>query len=132
MCFTVQLSRFLSVFDSFDILSYRFELVKNFFYFYRSFFLLSDVVVFATAILDYHIFSDLSTTFLTFFKIFGSFISNILKLSYQLFPYRSCSNLFILSQVLLFVNNFFIIFRIVSNPLKYYDVFCHLSATARL
>ena len=67
MCFTVQLSRFLSVFDSFDILSYRFELVKNFFYFYRSFFLLSDVVVFATAILDYHIFSDLSTTFLTFF-----------------------------------------------------------------
>ena len=33
MCFTVQLSRFLSVFDSSDILSYRFALVKNFFIF---------------------------------------------------------------------------------------------------
>lgn len=119
MCFTVQLSRFLSVFDSFDILSYRFELVKNFFIFYRSFFLLSDVVVFATAILDYHIFSDLSTTFLTFFKIFGSFISNILKLSYQLFPYRSCSNFFILSQVLLFVNNFFHNFQ---NCVKSFEI----------
>ena len=105
MCFTVQLSRFLSVFDSFDILSYRFELVKNFFY--RSFFLLSNVVVFATAILDYHIFSDLSTTFLTFFKIFGSFISNILKIRYQLFPYRFCSNFDILSYLLSLVNNFF-------------------------
>ena len=37
MCFTVQLSRFLSVFDSFDILSYRFELVKNFFNFFQNF-----------------------------------------------------------------------------------------------
>lgn len=37
MCFTVQLSRFLSVFDSFDILSYRFELVKNFFIFLEVF-----------------------------------------------------------------------------------------------
>ena len=110
MCFTVQLSRFLSVFDSFDILSYRFELVKNFFIFYRSFFLLSDVVVFATAILDYHIFSDLSTTFLTFFKIFGSFIFNILKLSYQLFPYRFCSNFDILSHQAVSVNNFLTFF----------------------
>ena len=37
MCFTVQLSRFMSVFDSFDILSYRFELVKNFFNFFQNF-----------------------------------------------------------------------------------------------
>ena len=83
------------------------------------------VVVFATAILDYHIFSDLSTTFLTFSKIFGSFISNILKLSYQLFPYRSCSNLFILSQVLLFVNNFFHNFQ---NCVKSFEIlWCFLS-----
>lgn len=98
---------------------------QELFYFFRSFFLLSDVVVFATAILDYHIFSDLSTTFLTFFKIFGSFISNILKLSYQLFPYRSCSNLFILSQVLLFVNNFFHNFQ---NCVKSFEIlWCFLS-----
>ena len=96
-----------------------------FLFFYRSFFLLSNVVVFATAILDYHIFSDLSTTFLTFFKIFGSFISNILKLSYQLFPYRSYSNLFILSQVLLFVNNFFHNFQ---NCVKSFEIlWCFLS-----
>ena len=107
MCFTVQLSRFLSVFDSFDILSCRFELVKNFFIFYRSFFLLSDVVVFATAILDYHIFFDLSTTFLTFFITIGSFISFLMKVRYQLFPYRFCSNFDILSYLLSLVNNFF-------------------------
>ena len=38
MCFTVQLSRFLSVFDSFDILSYLFWLVKNFFKFFQTLF----------------------------------------------------------------------------------------------
>ena len=85
MCFTVQLSRFLSVFDSFDILSYRFVLVKNFFlkfflqcvekFFSTACNFLLFVVIFATAILDYHIFSDLSITFLTFFIISGSFIS---------------------------------------------------------
>ena len=108
--------QFLTALIFYHIIS---SLSRTFFIFYRSFFLLSNVVVFATAILDYHIFSDLSTTFLTFFKIFGSFISNILKLSYQLLPYRSCSNLFILSQVLLFVNNFFHNFQ---NCVKSFEI----------
>ena len=79
MCFTVQLSRFLSVFDNFDILSYRFVLVKNFFKKFFFCFVLKSfyfnrielfVVIFATAILDYHIFSSLSTTFLFFQNTF--------------------------------------------------------------
>ncbi len=84
MCFTVQLSRFLSVFDSFDILSYRFELVKNFFNFFQNFlikcfeissFLKTNVssscchFFLATAIIDYHIFRCLSTTFSNFFEV---------------------------------------------------------------
>ena len=59
MCFTVQLSRFLSVFDSSDILSYRFALVKNFFIFL-------DCHSFATALLFYHVLSCLSSTFFIF------------------------------------------------------------------
>ena len=76
MCFTVQLSRFLSVFDSFDILSYHFVLVKNFFIFEQlsqKYFLKTYVFInrchfsFVTAIIDYHIFRCLSITFFNFY-----------------------------------------------------------------
>ena len=62
MCFTVQLSRFLSVFDSSDILSYRFALVKNFF----NFFIFLVCHSFATAYIGYHKFFCLSTLFWVF------------------------------------------------------------------
>ena len=117
MCFTVQLSRFLSVFDSFDILSYHFVFVKNFFQkvflqcvekpFSTACNFLLFVVIFATAILDYHIFSDLSITFLTFFHNIWKFHFHIIKICYQSFPYRISCNLFTISQVPLIVNNFF-------------------------
>ena len=117
MCFTVQLSRFLSVFDSFDILSYHFVFVKNFFQkvflqcvekpFSTACNFLLFVVIFATAILDYHIFSDLSITFLTFFHNIWKFHFHIIKICYQSFPYRISCNLFTISQVSLIVNNFF-------------------------
>ena len=49
MCFTVQLSRFLSFFfisDSFYIISKLFLFVKNFFNFFQSFLLLSNFLTF--------------------------------------------------------------------------------------
>ena len=64
MCSTVQLSRFLSVFDSSDILSYRFALVKNFF----NFFIFLVCRSFATAYIGYHKFFCLSTLFLSFYN----------------------------------------------------------------
>ena len=69
MCFTVQLSWFSVFFDSSDILSHRFELVKNFFQLFFNFFSVVFVlfVLFATAISDYHIFPCLSRTFFGFF-----------------------------------------------------------------
>ena len=65
MCFTVQLSWFSVFFDSSDILSHRFELVKNFFSTFLS--VVFVLFFFATAILDYHIFPCLSRTFFGFF-----------------------------------------------------------------
>ena len=83
------------------------SLSRTFFIFYRSFFLLSDVVVFATAILDYHIFFDLSTTFLTFFHNNWKFhflsyesplpvvsISLLQQLRYLIISFVACQQLF--------------------------------------
>ena len=69
MCFTVQLSRFLSFFlisDSFYIISKLFLFVKNFLTFFKVFYF--DLLSFsATAIIEYHIFISLSTVFLLIF-----------------------------------------------------------------
>ena len=140
MCFTVQLSRFLSVFDSFDILSYLFWLVKNFFWFFQTLFCCQPFwklpaigcCRFATAILDYHIFFDLSTTFLTFFIIFGSFCSILRKLVTSCFHIASAATCLLYHMLRCLSTTFFIIFWIVSTLLNYYGVFCHLSVTARL
>ena len=73
-------------FDSFDILSYLFQLVKNFFKkFFQPF---GWAVLFSTAILDYHIRIALSRTFLNFsstevaFQSFSVAHSNFYRLSY--------------------------------------------------
>ena len=126
MCFTVQLSRFLSVFDSFDILSYHFVFVKNFFQkvflqcvekpFSTACNFLLFVVIFATAILDYHIFSDLSITFFIFFKIlfrnkflfFWNFIT-----SYFLFAFTATLIYYHISRYL--STTFFILFTTVKS-----------------
>ena len=87
---------------------------------------------FAAAILDYHIFSDLSTTFLTFFIIFGSFCSILRKFVTSCFHIASAATCLLYHMLRCLSTTFFIIFWIVSTLLNYYGVFCHLSATARL
>ena len=69
MCFTVQLSRFLSFFsrDGFYIISKLFLFVKNFFNFFKVFYQLLSFS--ATAVLAYHIFIRLSRTFFNFFVV---------------------------------------------------------------
>ena len=73
MCFTVQLSRFLSC-DSHIRLSHLFWLVKNFFHFLEIFFF-QEFLKFLraplspTAMLEYHSVFSLSTSFLNLLKI---------------------------------------------------------------
>ena len=73
MCFTVQLSRFLSC-DSHIRLSHLFWLVKNFFHFLEIFFF-QEFLKFLraplspTAMLEYHSVFPLSTSFLNLLKI---------------------------------------------------------------
>ena len=115
MCFTVQLSRFLSVFDSFDILSYLFWLVKNFFKFFQTLFLLSAFLKASSnwmlSFCDSHIRLPylfwLVNNFFNFFHNIWKFLFHITKIRYQLFPYRISCNLFTISHASLFVNNFF-------------------------
>ena len=58
--------------DSHIRLSHLFELVKNFFYFFETFFLsyFRSFLSFATASLDYHIWAGLSRPFWSFFNFF--------------------------------------------------------------
>ena len=77
MCFTVQLSRFLSC-DSHIRLSHLFWLVKNFFHFLENFYFqefqkLLRAPLSPTAMLEYHSISPLSTAFVKFFLIFLKF-----------------------------------------------------------
>ena len=73
MCFTVQLSRFLSC-DSHIRLSHLFWLVKNFFHFLENFFF-QEFLKFLraplspTAMLEYHSVFSLSTSFFNLLKI---------------------------------------------------------------
>ena len=67
MCFTVQLSMFIAVSDSFDILSCCFLFVKNFFNFFKFVFFLTFSVSEATLIF-YHCCSQMSRTFFNFFR----------------------------------------------------------------
>ena len=102
MCFTVQLSRFLSVFDSSDILSYRFALVKNFF----NFFIFLDCHSFATALLFYHVLSCLSSTFLSHFLKVSAI--NLFCSSSQY--WRTAWNFHIIARSRVSVNPFFTYF----------------------
>ena len=77
MCFTVQLSRFLSC-DSHIRLSHLFWLVKNFFHFLENFYFqefqkLLRAPLSPTAMLEYHSISPLSTAFVKFFWFFFNF-----------------------------------------------------------
>ena len=76
--------------DSSDILSYRLKLVKNFF---KKFF--QGFCLFATAMIDYHIFKALSRTFFQKFSAGGSFTALPFS-NFDMLPYPE-----------VFVNNFF-------------------------
>ena len=67
MCFTVQLSRFLSC-DSHIRLPHLFWLVKNFFHFLENL-SFQDFLFFSTALIDYHKPYRLSRTFFQVFLI---------------------------------------------------------------
>ena len=88
MCFTVQLSRFLSC-DSHIRLSHLFWLVKNFFHFLENFFFKNfwsswRAPLSPTAMLEYHSISPLSTSFL-----------NLLKIIFFIYNLEYSNNLFI-------------------------------------
>ena len=90
---------------TFNTLSYSQVFVNNFFYFvFSSSFKL--FTVFATAILDYHIFMFLSTVFLIYFDLFWLFTQLL---------YRSRDSLFILPLSYSNVNTYF---KNISNCLK--------------
>ena len=71
MCFTVQLSMFIAVSDSFDILSCCFLFVKDFFQLFSKLFSVLNDFPDATLTL-YHCFLCLSTVF-SFFLVFSFF-----------------------------------------------------------
>ena len=84
MCFTVQLSRFLSFFfisDSFYIISKLFLFVKNFFNFFQSFLLLSN---FSFLCCFYFSNSFILSSFQLFVNNFFLFTDNIDKVLYFL------------------------------------------------
>ena len=84
MCFTVQLSRFLSFFfisDSFYIISKLFLFVKNFFNFFQSFLLLSNFLTFCCF---YFSNSFILSSFQLFVNNFFLFTDNINKVLYFL------------------------------------------------
>ena len=84
MCFTVQLSRFLSFFlisDSFYIISKLFLFVKNFFYFFQSFLLFSNFLTFCCF---YFSNSFTLSSFQLFVNNFFLFTDNIDKVLYFL------------------------------------------------
>ena len=109
MCFTVQLSMFFAVSDSFDILSCCFDFVKNFFNFFFKKFFRSFSTLSQATLISYHKFFSMSTTFLSFFK--------------NLFCCCSLEqNSFIISSLSSFVNNFSIFSGISLLTLYIYKI----------
>ena len=109
MCFTVQLSRFLSFFLSataFILISKLFLFVKNFFNFFQSFLLLSSFLTFC-----YFYFSNsfILSSFQLFVKQLFLFTDNIVKVLYFL-CHLSATTLILYHSCTPSVNIFFIFF----------------------
>ena len=103
MCFTVQLSRFLSFLrQPYQITTLRKACQELFFIFLKLFFwaVSRSFLSFSTASLDYHIWADLSSTF---FFVFRSFMYCCLTayLIYHIFRYLSTTFFFFFSPILL-------------------------------
>ena len=102
MCFTVQLSRFLSFLrQPYQITIIR-KACQELFYFFETFFssCFRLFLSFSTASLDYHILLGLSRTFLKFFNFFKNFFEKNVFLCHF-------DSLFTLSYLFFLVNNFF-------------------------